>query len=217
VNDQPRNGLAAVDGTTGALLPWDPNPSGPREDALYTSIHALATQGNTVFVGGDFTRIGGKAHAGLAALHGVTGTALDWDPNPDQSVWALDASSDRFFAGGFFQAAKWTPHLAVMDVSYPEVLGEPPLFPRVATLEPVAPNPMRSSAVIRYSVPIATSVSLVVYDPQGRRVATLMDRVFQDAGRHEMPIQASHWKPGVYFYRLEAGGASATRKMVVVK
>jgi hypothetical protein len=93
-----------------------------------------------------------------------------------------------------------------MDVSYPWDLGVPPLFPRAATLEPVAPNPVRSSAVIRYSLPIATPVSLVVYDPQGRRVATLLDRVFQDAGRQEVPVQADHLKPGVYLYRLEAGG-----------
>lgn len=104
-----------------------------------------------------------------------------------------------------------------MDVSYPWELGVPPLFPRAATLGPVAPNPVRSSAVIRYSLPIATPVSLVVYDPQGRRVATLLDRVFQDAGRQEVPVQADHLKPGVYLYRLEAGGGSATRKMVVVE
>jgi hypothetical protein len=224
VNGQPRNGLAAVDGATGALLPWDPNPSGPRESGFYTSIHTLAAHGNAVFVGGDFTQIGGQAHASLAALDGVTGAALDWDPNPDQSVWSLDATSDRLFAGGFFQAAKGVPHLAMMSVSYPDaalaqggVLGVPLLLARAVTLEPVAPNPVRSSAAIRYRLPAATPVSLAVYDLQGRRVQALVERELQPAGDHEVRLAAARWPAGCYLYRLDAAGVTLTRKFVVIR
>jgi hypothetical protein len=222
VNDQPRNGLAAVDGNTGAVLPWDPNPSGPREDAFYTSIRALAAHGNTVFVGGDFTRIGGRAHASLAALDGITGTALDWDPNPDQSVWALDASSDQLFAGGYFQAAKLVPHLALMGVTYPvplqlALLGVSSSSPPTVALEEVAPNPVRSTGIVRYRLPAATSVSLAVFDLQGRRVQTLADLDLQTAGDHEIRLAAERWPAGCYLLRLEARGFTQTRKFVVLR
>lgn len=224
VNDQPRNGLAAVDGATGALLPWDPNPSGPREDGYYTSINALAAHGNTVFVGGDFTRIGGQAHASLAALDGTTGAALDWDPDPDQSVWALDASSDRLFAGGYFQAAELTPHLAVMGVSFPALavaqraaLNAASAIAGVVTLAPAAPNPMRSTGTLRFSLPTAAPVTLAVYDLQGRRVAVLLQHELQSPGEHAIPIRTEGWHEGEYFVRLEAGGVTRTEKLVLLK
>ncbi len=224
VNGESRNGLAAVDGTTGALLPWDPSPSGPREDTYSTSIHALVSHGNTVFVGGDFTRIGGQFHASLAALDGTTGSALDWDPNPDQSVWALDASSDRLFAGGFFQAARLTPQLALMGVSFPATaiaqragLNPAAAPAREVTLEPIAPNPVRSGARIRYSLTAVTQVSLAVYDLQGRRMATLVDHQRSTAGPHDIAVRTEGWPAGCYLYRLEAGGRSITRKMLVVR
>ncbi|HET7224697.1 MAG TPA: PQQ-binding-like beta-propeller repeat protein [Candidatus Eisenbacteria bacterium] len=224
VNDQPRNGLAAVDGTTGALLPWNPDPSGPREDAYYTSINALAAHGNVVFVGGDFTRIGGQAHASLAAVDALTGAALDWDPAPDQSVWTLDASSDRLFAGGFFQAAELTPHLALMSVSYPALavaqraaLNAASAISDVVTLGPAAPNPMGSNGTLHFSLPRAVPVSLFVYDLQGRRVAALISHEMQAPGEHAVPIRTEGWHEGAYFLRLEAGGITRTEKLIVLK
>jgi hypothetical protein len=86
---------------------------------------------------------------------------------------------------------------------------------RVLALAQSAPNPVRDDAVIRYSLPGSQNVSLTVFDLQGRLVARLLDGVLQPAGPHEVSVQAGRWRPGVYLYRLEAGGASATRKMVV--
>ena len=60
-------------------------------------------------------------------------------------------------------------------------------------------------------------MTLSVYDLQGRRVATPLVHVLQQAGPHDVPVRSAGWKPGVYLYRLEAGGLSATRKMVVVE
>jgi hypothetical protein len=227
VNGQARNGLAAVDGTTGALQPWDPNPVGPRESAWYTSVRALAAHGNTVFVGGDFTQIGGQAHASLAALDPVTGAALVWGPDPDQSVWALDATSDRLFAGGYFQAAAWTPHLAVMGVAFPalalaqrnalEVRDVEAGNRHEVTLEQVAPNPVRSSGVLRFSLPRAGPVSLTIYDLQGRRVAALLQHEVQEAGPHSVSIRTEAWRTGAYFVRLDAQGTVRTEKIVVLR
>jgi len=76
------------------------------------------------------------------------------------------------------------------------------------------PNPYRGSSEIEYSLPKSGGVRLAVYDPQGRLVRTLAEGTFA-AGTHRITV--SGLKSGVYFYRLEAGNASLTRRMVVAK
>jgi hypothetical protein len=59
------------------------------------------------------------------------------------------------------------------------------------------------------------SKKLTLYDAAGREVAALVNG-FMDAGEHEVPFQRGNLPSGVYFYRLEAGGESQTRAMVVL-
>jgi hypothetical protein len=83
------------------------------------------------------------------------------------------------------------------------------------------PNPFRSTTAIRYDLPRAERVWLGVYDVRGRLVRRLVNGVLQEAGP-----QAVDWNgrgaadeplaPGVYFYRLEAGGFADTRRMVLL-
>jgi type IX secretion system substrate protein/putative pyrroloquinoline-quinone binding quinoprotein/beta-propeller uncharacterized protein DUF5122 len=217
VNGQDRLNLLAFDATDGSLRDWAPAPSGPREDYYTASVDALATRGGTVFVGGDFTIIAGQQQASLAALDGVTGALLDWDPRPDQSVHALDVSGDRLYAGGYFQAAVGLPHLALMGVSLPYVAPPPAPLGRDVVLSTVRPTPVQSIATIRYALPAVTTVSLAVYDLQGRLVENLLDRQVQPAGEHLLTVNAERLSTGCYFYRLEAGGVVRTQKAVVVR
>jgi hypothetical protein len=212
-----RVNLLAFGATSGMLRDWSPSPNGPREDAYYASIDALAARGDTVYVGGDFTMIAGGQRASLAALDGVSGALLDWAPDPDQSVHALDVSGDRLYAGGYFQAASWMPHLALLGVSLPGREPPPaPLGPAVV-LSPIRPNPVRSDATIRYVLPSAASVSLALFDLQGRRVLSLLEHQLQPAGEHQLNMSAQHLPTGCYFYRLQAGGAIRTQKAVVLR
>jgi hypothetical protein len=92
---------------------WNPNPDGTKVNAL--AVSQVGGQ-DAVFVGGDFTQIGGGAsqatRSGLAAVAGAgsgsTGQALAWDPKlAGGAVNALDvdASSPDVFAGGTFNSA----------------------------------------------------------------------------------------------------------------
>lgn len=58
--------------------------------------------------------------------------------------------------------------------------------------------------------------ALKVFDVLGRNVATLnMGRL--DAGRHTMSFNGANLSSGVYFYQIESGAVSATRKMLLLK
>ena len=78
------------------------------------------------------------------------------------------------------------------------------------------PNPFNPTTTIRYSIPGDAHVSLVVYDILGRQVVVL-ESGFTRAGSHTVNLNALHLASGVYMYRLQAGGLSLTRKMLVIK
>jgi hypothetical protein len=89
-----RNRIAALDATTGAATPWNPNASGV--------VRTLVVSGGTVYAGGDFTAIGGATRNRIAALDAATGSATAWDPNANGAVLALALSGSTLYAGGRF-------------------------------------------------------------------------------------------------------------------
>ncbi|MBN1886050.1 MAG: T9SS type A sorting domain-containing protein, partial [Candidatus Krumholzibacteriota bacterium] len=78
------------------------------------------------------------------------------------------------------------------------------------------PNPFNPVTTIRFSLPSAQRVSLKVYDVTGREVATLVDGN-RPAGEHAVTFEATNIASGIYFYRLNAGEFSATRKMILLR
>jgi hypothetical protein len=79
-----------------------------------------------------------------------------------------------------------------------------------------APNPARASTTVAFSVPEACDAALVLYDIAGRKVATPYAGRAK-AGENELAVDVSTLAPGVYTYRLEAGGEAAAKRMVVVR
>ena len=84
-----------------------------------------------------------------------------------------------------------------------------------------APNPMNPRTRIAFSIPKAGSVLLRVFDVRGRLVRTLAEVTFS-AGDHVVEWNGTDSRgtavsSGVYYYRLEALGTSATRKLIVLK
>ena len=89
---------------------------------------------------------------------------------------------------------------------------EPPCF----ELSQNYPNPFNPTTRIVFTLPQSGEVRLDVYDLQGRHIRQLLTGV-QPAGEREVIFEADDLSAGVYFYRLETGQFSATRKMLLVK
>jgi hypothetical protein len=92
-----RNHAAAVDMTTGNLLPWDPNVNG--------SVHALYASGGDIYLGGTFTTVGGATHTNMAEVDGTTGAVISAFANttkPNKMVRAFVVVNGNLYIGGSF-------------------------------------------------------------------------------------------------------------------
>ena len=78
------------------------------------------------------------------------------------------------------------------------------------------PNPFNPSTAISYKLAASGHVTLKVYDILGRDVATLVNGQ-RTAGEHSVTFNAAGLPSGVYFYRLQAGNYSATKKFMLLK
>ncbi|PAP76334.1 FG-GAP-like repeat-containing protein [Rubrivirga marina] len=102
--------------------------------------------------------------------------------------------------------------LAAQAEGEPEEVGEAAAF----ALGTPYPNPTAGSATVPYGVSEAGAVRLAVYDVLGREVARLVDGV-AEAGGHRVVFETAGLPAGAYVVRLEAGGAVATARLVVVR
>jgi hypothetical protein len=135
---QTRNRIAAIDAVTGNPLPWNPNATG--------AVRALVVSNNTVYAGGDFATIGGRARNRIAALD-ATGRSTDWNPNAigsppfsDGAVFALAINGAAIFVGGRFTNIGTEPRrfVAAIDANTGTAL---PWNPNVSTVIPSTVTP----------------------------------------------------------------------------
>ena len=89
-------------------------------------------------------------------------------------------------------------------------------IPNFYSLSQNYPNPFNPSTSIKFTMPKGDNVKLVVFDILGREVKTLVNE-FKNSGSYEVNFDASALSSGVYFYRLEAGEFTDTKRMLLVK
>ncbi len=78
------------------------------------------------------------------------------------------------------------------------------------------PNPFNPSTVIGYDLPKSSHVTVTVYDILGYQIRTLVNGV-QSAGYHDVVFSAQNLASGMYFYKIQAGTFTQTKKMVLLK
>ncbi len=110
-----------------------------------------------------------------------------------------------------------TVQLPAVDlISGLENSPENKIVPASFALEQNYPNPFNPSTFISYQLPTGSRVTLKVYNILGKEVATLVNES-KEAGVYKVLFDASQLSSGVYFYKLDAGTFSQTRKLLLVK
>ncbi len=173
-------------------------------------------------------------------------TALDWNANGEP-----DIAGYRIYRGGSTSFAPSPANLLAFtaDTDWLDPAGAPWVYKLTAvdvhgnesapaTLVPAGttgvddarhafafaaptPNPASRAAALRFTLPVAGDVSLVVYDANGRAVRTLADGA-RAAGAHDATwdLRDDAGRPvaaGLYFAKLVAGADRTTRRIVVTR
>ena len=78
------------------------------------------------------------------------------------------------------------------------------------------PNPFNSTTKITYGLPVASEVSLNLYNLSGRKIRTLFNDPLK-AGVHSITLNASDLPSGLYIARMQAQDFSDIKKLILVR
>ncbi len=78
------------------------------------------------------------------------------------------------------------------------------------------PNPFNPTTTIRFDLKNQTHVTLKIFNELGQEVVTLLDKTMEP-GFKGISWNASGYPSGVYFYQLNAGNYSETKKMILAR
>jgi hypothetical protein len=119
-------------------------------------------------------------------------------------VWMDDHS-------GIYQI--WTASIDLNSVGVKQINSE---VPDGFSLSQNYPNPFNPATKINYELRVTNYVKLNVYDALGNEIVNLVNQK-QNAGSYEVEFNAENLPSGVYFYKLESGVNSITKKMFLLK
>ena len=201
-------------GAKGRILP--PHDPHPDDDTLHNTKGFVS---HDAYVSGtlDIDPYG----TGLWELKAFDGDSLPWlsefegqnfQPDQEQYAHAYDPAESLFVVVEY----------AVMILPKPTLVeGEDEIIPPSFELFQSFPNPFNNTTAIKYRLQKTTDVSLVIYNVLGQKVRTLVEEEKQRGvvtvtwdGKDE---QGRDLSSGIYFYRLQAGEVTQTKKMVLLK
>ncbi|MBD3334963.1 MAG: M20/M25/M40 family metallo-hydrolase [Candidatus Eisenbacteria bacterium] len=178
----------------------------------------------------DRFRVDLSSDGGLSwiPLHEVSGSLPGWTEvthtDVDRRVVPTDAMRLRFTASdeglaSIVEAALDDVVIRAIPIDFPGIPDEPlPFLTALKSLE-VWPNPSAGLATIRFSIPDPRRVTLQLHSVTGRRLATLLDGSVA-SGEHTVMLNSRagtrSLPAGIYWLRLDDGGRTLTRRLVVL-
>jgi len=135
------------------------------------------------------------------------------DPNPDTLIVAFALLSGQNLTAMQQNAVRADSLYRTLLTSVgPTLTGLPDGFSLLQNY----PNPFNPSTSIEFSLPTSTYTTLKIFDVLGREVTSLVDGELR-AGTYKATWDAVERSSGIYYCRLQAGGHSATRKLILLK
>jgi hypothetical protein len=180
------------------------------------SVNRYATSYMQIAGAGPQTmRFTGITEFRVMAMIFVDGTleVRDLEPNTTYTFGGAGAADKTVLAfvnlGGIANTIAWTT-----DVSTAGAASETGAAAR-ASIQEIAPNPVRTEATIRFVSIDRGPVTLELFDVRGARVRTLVDAEMMDAGSHEVTLDVEGLPAGYYMASLRQGSQRSTHVVVV--
>jgi hypothetical protein len=89
-------------------------------------------------------------------------------------------------------------------------------MPKVYSLSQNYPNPFNPSTTIKFSLGHSGFTTLKIFDLMGREIETLVSK-YLSSGEHAFQWNAGNYPTSVYFYKLQAGKYTETKKLLLLK
>jgi hypothetical protein len=206
---------------TGTKL-WERRWGGPRHE----SGRAIAIDGDSViYIAGSTSSYGAGQGDIFVLKYNSAGTLLDyqvWGGAGDDLVYDLALAGDYLYLTGStssFGAEDIDALLVKVEkrtLAFPDTLlgaGEEISRGEQVCRLSVA-SPVFRRAPVFFSIPKPALVELTLFDLQGRKMLTLINRQLA-AGSYKVELAPATLNTGVYFIRLKAGQIARYRKIVV--
>ena len=160
----------------------------------------------------DYFTVYGSEYAALDTSASIIGYTVGIDMDITGHVYCFYHVTSTDFAGNQGDASS-------VENTYASAPGGG--LPATFALSQNTPNPFDAGTVIAFDLPEDAHVKIVVFDVEGREVAMLADELHR-AGRRRVTWDGTDRHgdplgPGVYFVRMEAGGFSDIKKMMLLR
>jgi hypothetical protein len=96
------------------------------------------------------------------------------------------------------------------------VVNDPVIRPGNFSLSQNYPNPFNPATTFSFTLQSRSHVSLKIFDVMGREVAAIVSDELA-AGKYRRQWNASGMASGIYFYRLQAGSFTETKRLLYLK
>lgn len=174
-------------------------------DVFWCDARAVEIEGDYAFLAGELSALSIYNIADPLNPH-----LAGYYKTPD-GAYGLAVSGDTVILAGITNLGfyEFMPTIGIDEPSGP-------VIPRTLRLMPNYPNPFNNATTIEYQLPYAAMVNCEVYDVGGRKVETITDAM-QAAGHHQVTWNGSDKSSGIYFFRIQAGNYSETKKMLLLR
>jgi len=168
------------------------------------TVLSFSSSGNILFAGTDSNGVYMSTNDGTSWVQKNEGMGR-------QQINSLYTTSDYIYAGTQGSSVWRRPLSDIISVNKHGIS-----VPETYSLSQNYPNPFNPSTTIDYQLPKSGFVKISVFDVLGQEVKVLTNE-FKQAGSYYVKFDAGELPSGVYFYKIQSGDFTSTKKLTLIK
>lgn len=216
------NDYAVIKYNNSGIIQWVQRYNGPGNSTDFANSVTVDNSGNVYLTGlsignatgGDATTIKYNSVGVEQWVQRYNGISNGDDAG---NYIVLGASGNIFVTGTTFSNGTLTDCLTIKYSQTVNVSQISSQIPDSYFLHSNYPNPFNPSTEIKFELPQNSFVTLKVYNAIGEEVASLVNNEWKTTGIYSVKFDGSNLASGIYFYSIQAGNFTDTKKMVLIK